>query len=196
MHPTRRSVLTSLLAVPPAMLLKASGAFAQGAPSPLPLTPSCGAQDAPTPSQTAGPFYKPASPLKTNLKADVQGGEPITLAGFVVDTQCRPIRGALVEIWHADTAGAYDNAGFRLRGHQLADEAGRWGFTTLVTAQYPGRTAHYHFRVQRPNGQPLITQLYFPDHPGNARDGLFDPALVMKVSREANQRLGRFEFVV
>ena len=195
MEPTRRSILASILSVPPALMMGAGRAGAQ-TPLPLPPTPSCGDEPALTAAQTAGPFYTPNAPLKRDLGADVSGGRPITLAGFVVDRNCKPLPGALVEVWHADEKGAYDNAGFRLRGHQIADEAGRWGFTTIVTSHYSFRTAHYHFRVQVPRGRTLVTQLYFPDDPHNKADRLFDRRLVMRMSGDASHRLGRFDFVM
>ena len=37
-----------------------------------------------------------------------------------------------MELWHADEAGAYDNSGFKLRGHQFTDAVGRWWFDTIV----------------------------------------------------------------
>ncbi len=194
MHPTRRTVLASILAVPPVLAMR-EGAFGQQT-LPLDLTPSCGEPPKPTASQTAGPFYTPKAPLKHDLAADVGSGKPITLAGFVVDRDCKPISGAMVEIWHADEKGEYDNDGFRLRGHQLTDQAGRWGFTTIVTPNYSFRTAHYHFRVRRPGGRVLTTQLYFPDHPRNRNDSLFDPRLVMRMSRDGERQVGRFDFVV
>jgi protocatechuate 3,4-dioxygenase beta subunit len=134
--------------------------------------------------QTAGPFYMPDAPLKRDLASDVEGGPPLTLAGFVLDPRCQPIPGAMVEIWHADENGEYDNDGFRLRGHQLTDAEGRWGFTTIVTQHYAFRTAHYHFNVRRPDGGLLTTQLYFPNHPRNTSDRLFDPRLVLHMSSD------------
>jgi protocatechuate 3,4-dioxygenase beta subunit len=35
------------------------------------------------------------------------------------DRHCRPLGGALVDVWHADDKGEYDNTGFRYRGPQL-----------------------------------------------------------------------------
>ena len=114
----------------------------------------------------------------------------------MVDTQCRPLSDVLVEIWHADEAGNYDNSGFLLRGHQRTDTQGRWAFQTIVTKHYSNRTAHYHFRVQRPGGRALVTQLYFPDHPRNVGDRIFDPRLLMRLSRNAEADMGRFDFVI
>ncbi|MGU3399863.1 intradiol ring-cleavage dioxygenase [Brucellaceae bacterium D45D] len=190
-HPTRRSVLASLLALPPAIALRA-----QAETPHLALTPACGDETALTPSQTAGPFYTPNAPLKQDLSADAPGGRGLILAGFVLDRDCLPRPGALVEIWHADQHGEYDNQGHRLRGHQLTDAQGRWGFSTIETQHYSFRTAHYHFRVARPDGSLLTTQLYFPNHPRNATDHLFDPRLVLDISLHEGQRVGRFDFVV
>lgn len=191
MQRSRRSVLTALAALPPAAMLMPRELLAQA--SVLEPTPACGAA---TPAQTAGPFYKPASPQRRDLRSEVGRGKPMDLAGFVVDTRCNPLAGVLVEIWHADDKGNYDNTGFRLRGHQRTDAQGRWAFETLVTQHYSQRTAHYHFRVQAPGGRALVTQLYFPDHPRNAADGIFDPRLLMRMSRQADRQLGRFDFVL
>lgn len=118
------------------------------------------------------------------------------LAGFVLDTRCRLIPGALVEIWHADQEGNYDNEGYRLRARQFTDAAGRWGFSTIEAQHYAFRTAHYHFRISAPQGRPLTTQIYFPDHPRNATDPLFDDRLVMTRADQGGQRIGRYDFVI
>jgi protocatechuate 3,4-dioxygenase beta subunit len=191
---TRRSLLTAFLTLP---LLKAARtrAFAQAAPE-LPLTPACDDGDEPTLEREAGPFFKPNSPLNRDLYPDSPGGERITVAGFVLDTRCRPHSGSLVEIWHADENGDYDSVGFRLRGHQFSDTQGRWWFNTIVPALYPGRTRHFHFKVQRPGGRILTTQLYFPAEPRNAGDRLFDEALLLEIKQAGDGRFGRFDFVI
>ena len=65
-----------------------------------------------------------------------------------------------------------------------------------MPAYYPGRTRHYHIKVQKPGGRIVTTQLYFPDDPLNRRDGLFDRRLVMRITDTADGRFGRFDFVV
>jgi hypothetical protein len=40
------------------------------------------------------------------------------------------------------------------------------------------------------------TQLYFPDEPGNRRDGLFRRELVMRVAEAGDGLTGRFDFVL
>jgi protocatechuate 3,4-dioxygenase beta subunit len=159
-------------------------------------TPDCGDDDEPTPTQTAGPFFKPRSPLRASLVEPGMAGTPIVLSGRVFARDCRPVAGALLDFWHADDEGEYDNAGFRLRGHQFADAQGRWKIETIVPGVYPGRTRHFHVRVQPKGGRVLTTQLYFPDEPRNRRDFLFDPELLMAVREQDGRREGRFHFVL
>jgi protocatechuate 3,4-dioxygenase beta subunit len=162
----------------------------------LPPTPACGADEAPTVRQTEGPFFKPKSPERADLREPGLKGQTIWLAGFVLTRSCRPVERALVDLWHADHDGDYDNTGFRLRGHQFTDAQGRYRFATIVPASYEGRTRHYHVKVQPPGGRVLTTQLYFPGEPGNRRDGLFRRELLMKVAKAEGDLAGRFDFVL
>ena len=194
MPTSRRSLLIAFLTLPliPAARTRA---FAQAGPE-LPLTLECRDGDELTLEREAGPFFKPNSPRKRELQADAIGGDRMTVAGFVLDKRCRPLAGSLVEIWHADENGRYDNVGFRLRGHQFTDAQGRWWFNTIVPARYPGRTRHFHFKVQRPRGRVLTTHLYFPGEPGNAGDGLFHETLLLDMKQTGDGRFGRFDFIV
>ena len=47
-------------------------------------------------------------------------------------------------------------------------------FETIVPGKYPGRTRHYHVKVQAPGRSILTTQLYFPGEPGNDGDRIFE----------------------
>ena len=120
-------------------------------------------------------------------------GQRFLVTGRVISPECKPVANALVDLWHADETGAYDNAGFRYRGHQFTDGEGRYRFETIVPALYPGRARHYHVKVQPRGGRLLTTQLYFPNEPGNRRDGLYRVELEMKVSKGSE---GAFDFVV
>ena len=163
----------------------------------LEATPACddGDED-PTDAQTEGPYYTPDTPRRSNLVTAGVRGIPLLVTGDVVDTQCRPVRGALLDFWQADAAGQYDNQGFRLRGHQFADQSGRFALRTIVPGLYPGRTRHIHVKVQRPHGRILTTQLYFPGEQRNRTDGIFDSSLLMDVRRSGNGRRARFRFVL
>jgi protocatechuate 3,4-dioxygenase beta subunit len=159
-------------------------------------TPACEARDAPTVQQTEGPFFKPRSPQRGDLRDAGAGGVPIELTGFVLTRRCQPVAGALVDLWHADHKGDYDNGGFRFRGHQFTDAGGRYRFRTIRPAVYSGRTAHYHVKVQQAGGRILTTQLYFPNEPANRRDSLFRPELQMKIAQAGDGQAARFDFVL
>lgn len=159
-------------------------------------TPECKDGDEPTIRQTEGPFFKPRSPQRSDLREVGGKGQPVELAGVVLTRSCKPVAGALVDLWHADAEGDYDNKGFRYRGHVFADGEGRFRFLTIKPALYPGRTRHYHVKVQAPNRPVLTTQLYFPGEPGNARDGLFRKELMMRVAERQDGLAARFDFVL
>ena len=162
----------------------------------LPPTPPCHDSDEVTPAQTEGPFFTPNSPKRTNLIEDGMPGERIALAGFVLDRRCQPVAGALLDLWHCDAAGVYDNDGYRLRGHQFSDAEGRFVFETIVPGKYPGRTRHYHVKVQAPGRSILTTQLYFPGEPGNEDDRIFDPTLLLDIPLGRSPNLARYDFVL
>ena len=149
---------------------------------------SCGK---PTERQTEGPFFKPQSPERNAL---VEGkAATLLVSGRVLGADCKPVAHALLDFWHADEKGNYDNQGFRYRGHQFTDADGRYRLETIVPAEYPGRARHIHVKVQRPGGKILTTQLYFPNNPGNQYDNIFRPELVMQM---ATRGQGTFDFIV
>jgi protocatechuate 3,4-dioxygenase beta subunit len=159
-------------------------------------TPACHDGDEPTVRQSEGPFFKPRSPERSDLREPGAKGRPFELSGFVMSRGCRPLRGAVVDLWHADEKGQYDDSGFRYRGHVLTGADGAFRFRTIVPAVYTGRTRHYHVKVQSPGSRLLTTQLYFPDEPENRRDGLFQRALLMRVANVGDGAAGRFDFVL
>lgn len=188
----RRRLLGAGLALP---LLAWRGVGAQA----LRPTPACGEAGAAvlqTPAQTAGPYYTPNSPKRASLIEPGGPGRRLILAGRVVTTACRPVSGALLDVWHCDAAGRYDNQGYRFRGHLFADGSGRYRLETIVPGLYPGRARHIHIRVQAPGGQPLTTQLYFPRDGSNAGDGLWRPELEIANTPRSDRQDGRFDFVL
>jgi protocatechuate 3,4-dioxygenase beta subunit len=162
------------------------------------LTPTsaCRDGDEPTVRQTEGPFFKPRSPERSDLRVPGPGGHPLELSGFVLTRRCRPLRRAVVDLWHADDKGEYDNIGFRYRGHVTTGLDGAFRFRTIVPALYSGRTRHYHVKVQAPGSRLLTTQLYFPNEPANVRDGLFQRDLLMRVVDTGDGLTGQFDFVL
>lgn len=189
---SRRTFLIAGSAAAAGLALTRLRADAQGQ---LPPTPSCGANEAPTLSQTEGPYFTANSPLRQSLIEPGIKGREIEVSGFVLTRGCKPIPKALVDFWQADGEGAYDNRGYRLRGHQFTDARGVYTLRTIQPGRYPGRTPHFHVKVQAPGGRVLTTQLYFPNEPGNARDFLFKKELLLNMP-QGNAAAGRFDFVL
>jgi protocatechuate 3,4-dioxygenase, beta subunit len=110
-------------------------------------------------------------------------GERITVSGRVVDTDGRPIRGALVEVWQANASGRYRHQvddhpapldpNFSGGGRCLTGDDGSYRFITVKPGAYPWgnhenawRPAHIHFSVfGRAFTERLVTQMYFPGDP-------------------------------
>jgi protocatechuate 3,4-dioxygenase beta subunit len=159
-------------------------------------TLTCHDGDEPTVHQTEGPFFRPKSPERSDLREPGSSGRQFELSGFVLTRRCRALGGAVVDLWHADDKGEYDNIGFRYRGHVITGSDGAFCFRTIMPAVYAGRTRHYHVKVQAPSSRLLTTQLYFPNEPANLRDSLFQRALMMQVVESDDRLVGRFDFVL
>jgi protocatechuate 3,4-dioxygenase beta subunit len=187
-HTTRRGVLGALAA--------AGFAFDDALAAPLAATPACHDGDEPTVRQTDGPYFKPSSPLRADLIEPNSTARPVEVSGQVLMRSCQPVARALLDFWHADERGDYDNVGFRYRGHLFTDAEGRYRLRTILPALYTGRTRHYHVKVQAPQRGVLTTQLYFPDEPMNRRDGLFRRELVMRMAEAGDGLAARFDFVL
>jgi protocatechuate 3,4-dioxygenase beta subunit len=191
---TRRGFLTASVVFSEMLLdWQAGSLLAIAATADREPTPACAGPNDITPPQTAGPFYKPRSPERRSLLEPGIQGSKIILEGQIRSTQCKPVQGALIDFWQADGNGVYDNAGYRLRGHQYADASGRYRLETIVPGVYPGRTRHYHVRVQAPNRPALTTQLYFPGEPANNRDFIFNPKLVIALTGSSR---ADFDFIL
>lgn len=130
----------------------------------------------------------PADADLTKRHAGEPLGERIIIAGRVLDSDERPVAGALVEVWQANAAGRYIDPvdqheapldpNFTGAGRCLTDEQGRYRFVTVKPGAYPWanhanawRPAHVHFSLFGPAlGSRVVTQMYFPGDPLMPRD--------------------------
>lgn len=192
---TRRRLLELGLALPPLAALAGSDLFA---PQALAATPTIlDADDDPTPALTEGPYFTPRSPKRKTIVPAGAAGTRLTLTGRVLTTSGRPVANALIDWWQADARGAYDNSGYRFRGHQFTDARGRYSCFTVVPGLYPGRTRHIHVKVQAPRKPVLTTQLFFPGVAGNRSDSIFTSECLIGGWKLVNgRRVGRFDFVL
>lgn len=129
-----------------------------------------------------GPYYVTGmAELKDgNLNSTNLAGVPIEISGHVYEglDAAKPLAGAAVEIWHADSDGSYHPNGngpasnykpeeLALRGFVLTDAEGEYRFTTIYPGEYSGRTRHIHFKVRAAGKPELTTQLIVPAKPGD-----------------------------
>jgi protocatechuate 3,4-dioxygenase beta subunit len=122
-----------------------------------------------TPEQTEGPYYIANEKVRRDIR-DGHRGALLDLRTTVVDAStCKPVRGALVEIWHCDAAGLYSGFGAGaasrtfLRGGQRTNASGLARFTTIYPGWYQGRTVHIHVKVHVGGTVVHTGQLYFND---------------------------------
>ena len=122
-----------------------------------------------TPEQTEGPYYIAGERVRRNI-TEGRRGLPLLLRTFVVDAStCKPIKGAAVDIWHADADGVYSGFGEGassktfMRGIQRTNAKGLAIFRSVYPGWYPGRTVHIHVKVHVRGNVIHTGQLYFPD---------------------------------
>lgn len=128
--------------------------------------------DCETTNDILGPFYRPDVPVRNDLTTNDLKGTLIELKGKIFRGDCTtPIENAMVEIWHCNTDGEYDNESkrFHLRGKWFSDAKGNYSFKTILPGKYLNgskyRPAHIHFRVTAEGSRELISQLYFQGDP-------------------------------
>ena len=121
------------------------------------------------PEQTEGPYYIADEKLRRDI-TEGRPGVPLLLRLRVVDAStCRPIKGAAVDIWHADALGVYSGFGSGsgnrtfMRGIQKSDGTGLACFRSVWPGWYQGRTVHIHVKVHVAGTVVHTGQLYFPD---------------------------------
>ena len=162
-----------------------------------------------TPAQIEGPYWKPLSPKRNNLREPDTRGEPILLTGTIYNQAGQPVEGAWLDFWHCDGEAFYDNKGYRLRGYQFTGADGRYRLETVIPSEYDDfltspdgetrkvyRTAHIHVKVKGPERATLSTQLYFPGNEGNSRDNYCEDGLLLDIEETPNGKVGHFDFVV
>jgi hydroxyquinol 1,2-dioxygenase len=138
-----------------------------------------------TPATVLGPFHIEGSP-EFGFGGDMSDGVPGTplyVHGVVRDLDGKPVAGGVLDVWQADTEGAYeaqipDVDEARLRAKYTTREDGSYCLRTIVPKGYTipmdgpvgdlvsrteishFRPAHIHFLINVPGYEPLITHLF------------------------------------
>ncbi|MDF3933890.1 catechol 1,2-dioxygenase [Pseudomonas citronellolis] len=138
-----------------------------------------------TPRTIEGPLYVAGAPLsdgEARLDDGSDAGTPMRLDGRVLDLDGRPIAGATVDVWHANTQGMYSyfdksQSEYNLRRRIRTDAEGRYRARSIVPSGYGcppdgptqeclnhlgrhgQRPAHIHFFISAPGYRHLTTQI-------------------------------------
>jgi len=115
-----------------------------------------------------GPFYTASPPMieGNKLAATEVLGDRMIISGRVFNLNCSEfIPGTIIDVWHADDDGVYDNNGYNLRGYTTTNEQGFYLFETIKPGKYQNgssfRPSHIHYKIKPPGFSILTTQLYF-----------------------------------
>jgi protocatechuate 3,4-dioxygenase beta subunit len=96
------------------------------------------------------------SDIRSSLgTGNIAAGVPLTIELTLVDSNsnCAPLAGYAIYIWHCDRDGNYSlySSGVTnedyLRGVQATDSNGKVSFTSIFPACYSGRWPHVHFEI-------------------------------------------------
>lgn len=130
-----------------------------------------------TTNDILGPFYRANAPHRSDLTFVGLEGAHVEVKGRILAEDCiTPVENALVEIWHCNTKGEYDNdtSEYLHRGVQTTTKTGEYSFKTILPGKYLNgklfRPAHIHFRITSSLTKELVSQLYFMGDPHITKD--------------------------
>jgi catechol 1,2-dioxygenase len=139
-----------------------------------------------TESTVFGPFHRdgaPELPPGGNMAPRDTYGTPAIVTGRVLGLDGRPIAGATLDVWQADSAGQYDSqyadpTRLHMRGKYRTDDEGRFlvrtsrpvayqipsdgpvGKMLEATNRHAWRPAHIHFVVSADGYEPVTTHIF------------------------------------
>jgi catechol 1,2-dioxygenase len=147
-----------------------------------------------TPRTIEGPLYYAGAPegagvARIDLDPDEDAG-PLVIRGRISGNDGKPVEGALIECWHANSKGFYSHfdptgaqSDFNLRGSVRTGADGHYEFRTLMPVGYGcpphgstqqllnalgrhgNRPAHVHFFVTSDKTRKLTTQINIEGDP-------------------------------
>jgi protocatechuate 3,4-dioxygenase beta subunit len=150
-------------------------------------------------STVLGPFHLADAPMREmgdNICLDAKG-EDMVVHGRILDTDGKPVGGAVIDVWQANDEGFYDvqqkgiQPDFNLRGVFRTGEDGRYWFRAVkprfypipddgtvgkllhALGRHPYRPAHLHYIIQAPGFEKLTTHIFDPDDAYINSDAVF-----------------------
>lgn len=155
------------------------------------------AKECNTQRDAEGPYYKAGAPLKTVIETE---GEVLTITGTIFQsTDCTtPVSNAIIDIWHCDSSGQYDNSGFKCRGLVKSDINGKYSFKTIFPPAYGSRPRHIHFKIRATGFKELTSQIYFKGDPNLQNDFArnAEPSRVLDINKIKGEQRGQFDIYI
>lgn len=182
-----------------------------------------------TPRTIEGPLYVAGAPIVEAEARMDDGSEDgvatvMFLEGQVLDLDGKPVAGATVDLWHANTKGNYSyfdqsQSEYNLRRRIITDAEGRYRARSIVPSGYGcdpqgptqecldqlgrhgQRPAHIHFFISAPGYRHLTTQInlsgdqyLWDDFAYATRDGLVGEVKFAENVRGIDGRVAELEF--
>lgn len=146
-----------------------------------------------------GPYYFEDAPFRSVIAHENEPGQRLFISGTVKQNDCEDsISGSLIEIWQANDEGCYgivddcdtgnpENDYFNLRGKFFSDSNGDYSFESILPGYYGSRPRHIHIKITAPDGEVLVSQLYFENDPYCENDPWCQDANGRIISLEENE---------
>ena len=124
-----------------------------------------------------GPYFVEDAPIRTVIAHPDEPGQRLYISGRILQNDCEtPISGAMLEVWQANDAGCYsinlecttgnpENDEYNLRGKMFSNTNGQYAFETILPGNYASRPMHIHIKITTPDGEVLVSQIYFDSDP-------------------------------
>jgi len=174
-------------------------------------------------STVLGPFHVEDAPILdmgANICLD-RKGEDMVVHGRILDTDGKPVEGAVIDVWQANDEGFYDvqqkgiQPDFNLRGVFRTGADGSYWFRAVKPKYYPipddgtvgkllgqlgrhpNRPAHLHYMIKADGFETLITHIFDPDDPYIHSDAVFgvkESLLAEFRKSEDRDRISELEF--
>jgi catechol 1,2-dioxygenase len=141
-----------------------------------------------------GPYYKEGAPLKAVIETN---GNPLVISGTIYKSSdcATPVPDAIIDIWHCDLNGQYDNVGYKCRGVVRSGRDGKYSFKTIFPPHYQSRPRHIHVKVKAKGYPELTSQIYFKGDPNLQNDFArnADQSRVLSITKKGEEQHGQFD---
>ncbi|MCH2038566.1 MAG: hypothetical protein MK137_08255 [Rickettsiales bacterium] len=158
-----RISLISLIALLVCSIFYADNAYSDD------VVKTCEVTDAIEASIDGPPSFKLTNNLRRiSSKHELASGVPVIFRGVVTDSECVPLAGAVVRLWHADAEGDYghlDNpddydSNFAGTGVTVTDNMGKYQFLTIKPGEYAAKPSVFHFEVMHESVGEIKTDIF------------------------------------